>query len=1091
MPGITDIIKAIADPIVDSQIQKDFQKAGDYRKKIVEKYNDRIKQGMWNLQNDVEKRNIERARADKRKYIDEVMRPEWFQEKALEQKLKKIGIPEAQIPLYLNHKKEFMQSGDLTQDEIKDFKDRWAGRNKFFGEMKNRGMPNSYANILANEFYDKDAGISDYLPAAQMPTLTPEQQKDPSIADGFNQLKGEYEKVRQSLLDARKQLSAPQMPQQPMPMPQPQPTQFKPRYNKDFRTPQTPPAPPPMPQMPPQPMPQPQQPMMQQNFRSGGRIKRDVGGPATGNASGSLLMDLGNMSFDAFKKGDQVNENLKNELNKTYQIENMGKKLLGLLNDQRAQQTQNFQKEDAQRRWSDMDKGVRLDFWKQKALRNKLKSFGMDEAKINDAVNNHFQEFMQKGLLTDNDIQESRDKYKNRDKHFWDLVQNKGLSYKDAEDYTRQYFDPENGTESAGYHSKATTEPATQQQQQAYKKLLEQTEFDKKHGFNNAAQQQVQPTMQQQQAQFQQQFQPQPQQSMPQMRQQPMPMQQNAFPRPFFQGGRVRRADGGPMSVEDIEYLAENKVPDISEERETRSPMIVVHMSEDELLELDKMQGGKSIDPATGFREYSALEDLLEIPEIRELLDELAAEMMVGGRVDENVSGLEGVLSNKLPPYAPSPSDFDPEVLETEAEGTNGDNELALLPVQVADYFDSLMGGKDINPETGLRQYGFFKEFIRVGATLVGGMLGGPVGAGVGAAAGNYLTGADASKSLRRGLGVGALTYGVGSLANMAAPGFMASHPTLAGMLGQGAGGAFGGLGASMGWGAAPPATTTGDTFKDIRLSDGAKKTAESSGMFGSLGNLLKNPAVPLIGGGALMALGGRQSAREQKEIEARQREQLDNLRKYYGIQSKPLTIKPTSYRPYDTSLPSSWDLESGRDTTPFGRPLEFNYADGGSVDHAAGLEPGEEYVTGFKYLDGTTTGQSDKIKINLPEGAYVTDASFTSMIGDGNSKAGAEKVAKLSETLVKKAKKMKNLEVPQGRVPALLSDGEAVIPPEAISALGGGSNKKGAAIMKKAIENARKHKSSKGKGLPPKAKPLHKYVPKETPVYKAIKKVG
>lgn len=569
--------------------------------------------------------------------------------------------------------------------------------------------------------------------------------------------------------------------------------------------------------------------------------------------------------------------------------------------------------------------------------------------------------------------------------------------------------------------------------------------------------------------------------------------QQNQYQQPYFNNGRAQYAEGGPSSINDLHYLEENTPPRTDEEEYgERSPMIVVHMSEDELLELDRLQGGESIDPGTGFREYSKLEEVLKIPEIRKLFDELAAEFELSGHEDPYVDALENDLQEEQKKYNPSPSDFEPEVLETEAHGVDGDNELALIPLSVADYFDELRGFTDYN-EDGLRQYGWFKELIRVGATIAGAVLGGPVGAGVGAAAGNYLTGASAENSLKRGLGVGSVAGLGGAAAGAVAPGFMASNPTIAGMLGQGAGGAFGGLGTMFGGAANPAASTasTGNVVKDILLKDSAKQAAGSSSLLGGLGDILKNPMTPLLAGGAMMMMGARQSAKEKARVEEEQRRKLDDLRKYYGIQSRGPTINPNSFRRSNPEIPSYYDQAAGREHMSYiDTPYQYQYAQGGSIDHPA-MEPGEEYVTDFTYLDGDTKGQDDEKKINLPKGAYVTDASFTSMLGDGNSKAGAKKVKEITDVLLKKAKNIPNLEVPQGRVPALLSDGEAVIPPEAISALGDGNNTKGANRMKKAIEATRKFKSKNGKGLPPKMPPLHKIFASNSELKKDLKKVG
>lgn len=512
-----------------------------------------------------------------------------------------------------------------------------------------------------------------------------------------------------------------------------------------------------------------------------------------------------------------------------------------------------------------------------------------------------------------------------------------------------------------------------------------------------------------------------------------------------------------------LEYLDQNPIPE-AEPSTGNPPMIVVHMSQSELQELDRLQGGESIDPSTGFREYSQLIDVFNVPEIRKIFDELAAEMKLSGGVDQNVKSVASDLPSKLPPYAPSPSDFEPEVLETESHGVDGDNELAYLPLEIADYFDSLRGGTDYNAD-GLRQYGFFKELIRVGATIAGGVIGfsvgGPggaaAGAGLGAAAGNYATGAGGEKSLKRGVGVGAATYGGMSLAGMA-----------------GLGGAGGAAGAGTGLGGA---------------AEGTSGTAGTSSTGGFLSKGLSSGILPMLGGAGMMFMGQRQAEQERKEMERRQREELDSLRKYYGIQSKGPRVK-SGLNQLNTELPSAWDQMSGREHMYMkSTPLEYEYAKGGSV--GGKLEPGEEYIKESKLIKGPGKGQDDLKKTTMTEGSYIIDASTTSMFGDGSSEAGGKILKRVSDIVLKNSHKVKKIEPSKGEVKALLSNEEFNFSTPVVSILGGGKNKDGAGILKHIVEKVRKDKTKNKSGLPPKAKPFYTYLPKNHFLYNELKKVG
>ena len=548
---------------------------------------------------------------------------------------------------------------------------------------------------------------------------------------------------------------------------------------------------------------------------------------------------------------------------------------------------------------------------------------------------------------------------------------------------------------------------------------------------------------------------------------------------------RLRRAEGGVADINDPSYLEQNPMPTEGAEEEI-DPMIAVHLSEEECLELDKLQGGRIIDEATGFRSYRPLAKVIKIPEIRELFEDIAEEMMLSGHEDPQVKELEDILPHKLPKFVPSPSDFDPEVLETEAHGTDGDNELELLPLSVADYFDSLRGYTDYNKD-GFRQYKFFHEFIRVAATVAGAVIGGAVGgpygaaagAGIGNSLGNAVTGAGKDKSINRGMRVGATAAALATGYN-----------------------AFSGAGATTGSGLGSTGSGLGSTPTAGQLSgtspyvaEGLKETVPSTVGGGGLGSLFSSsniPIISLLSGAGLMYAGGKSSAKKQEEIDEEERQKLDALRKYYGIkQDRMVRVSPNVERHINTEIPSYWDRSSGRYNPQYTDDASYTeyYAKGGAVDGKS--KKAEEFVQGFKYLDGKTKGQDDKVDITLRPGAYVVDASTTSMLGDGNSRAGAEALRLLNNALEKKAKTIKNLEIPKGEVPASLSDGEPVLSPIAISALGDGSNKKGADRMKSAIEEVRKEKTKNGKGLPPKIGPIHTYFDPKISAYNDIKKVG
>lgn len=557
--------------------------------------------------------------------------------------------------------------------------------------------------------------------------------------------------------------------------------------------------------------------------------------------------------------------------------------------------------------------------------------------------------------------------------------------------------------------------------------------------------------------------------------------------------------------MQNLYHLQSDLPSPIDEDLEdpTPSPLILVHMDPEELTYLDHFQGGMSEDPETGLREYSRISDLMTIPEIKEIWDKVFSEMMEKGHGEHLAEDIANAHPAPVDPFEFTEGDFNPEGMDLEAAGQikhPDDTEMALMPLDFANYLDSFRGGDgDRDPVYGLRQYGkknWFQrlvskplttivetpqniikegvarplhqitgipmtninEGIRIASTATGYLLGGPLGAGVGTASGNYLTGADPMKSLERGVKVGVAVKGAEML-----------------------GGAFGdGFGMQAAEGV--PTFVNGVQQAGTVAAGAGPGTvaAQGSSLFGG-SNLL-----PIAGIAALMYKGRQEEEQNQADLEAEHDRKLSEIREREGW-STPFRKINYHGRSLNPRAQSREDMLAGREHQNFVPDPYGQYAEGGSVDHTAQLEPGEEYVTGFKYLDGHTKGQDDKIPINLPQGAWVVDASTTSMLGDGNSKAGASVVKQLSDTLVQKAKTIPNLKIPKGRVPCLLSDGEPSIPPEAVSALGylanpnaKDPNKKGASIMKKFTEKLRTDKSKNKGGLPPKAKNILHYMPRE-----------
>ncbi len=545
--------------------------------------------------------------------------------------------------------------------------------------------------------------------------------------------------------------------------------------------------------------------------------------------------------------------------------------------------------------------------------------------------------------------------------------------------------------------------------------------------------------------------------------------------------------------------------------------MLLVHMNEDELEGLDNMQGGPSImrmKDGEEVREYKALEPMIENQEIRNMFLILFKDLESGGEKAQKVEKVYGELKGNFSGYEPTQDEESGGPLEqAEEEGEMGDTKLAYIPQNLAALLIEIKGGKpDINPQTGLMQFGWLKKIftnpgsvfksavrtvtkrpLKVVGTVLGGMLAGPLGAGIGNYAGGRLHGESHGRAFQSASPFAAL-YGAQGLGQAA--GLLGGSPNMLaqglGNLGMGGAGAVPQAGiASMGNIAGSPIGNlmqTGASSYGMAPAAGMAGAAQNSGGLGALlgggqggsglGSML-NFAAPFATYG-LTQLGAKkdaQNARKQREEEMREMEVERARRGMTGRLREakpPRKVKNPAYR---ASLDEAQrDLERKHDI--FREPEYLDaapeyFAKGGAV---------KSYKKGALVI-GKGKGQDDTVRTSVPDGSYIIDASSTSMFGDGSTKAGNDVLASFEKEIRSKhpAHVIKRIEREIGRgikqVPVFLSEGERKIDPVTVALLGGGSNHKGASMLKEMVIKLRKHKISKGDGLPPKAKHPISYI--------------
>ncbi len=202
----------------------------------------------------------------------------------------------------------------------------------------------------------------------------------------------------------------------------------------------------------------------------------------------------------------------------------------------------------------------------------------------------------------------------------------------------------------------------------------------------------------------------------------------------------------------------------------------------------------------------------------------------------------------------------------------------------------------------------------------------------------------------------------------------------------------------------------------------------------------------------ALMLSPEERSAKEA-ELVAEARMQRSASRKQFLPEERLGNLEPLyrkSHTPEEQKRYGKWfSYYNNPDFS--GEPAAF--AEGGLIEAMGGMDDmgGMGTPSGSSYIDGMGGGQDDNVRTSLPDNSYIIDASTVSDLGDGNSKAGANKL-----------------------VEALISNGEFYISPEDVARFG----MLGAKNLNSMVKNVRKHKGGAIK-LPPKARPLASYLKK------------
>ena len=417
------------------------------------------------------------------------------------------------------------------------------------------------------------------------------------------------------------------------------------------------------------------------------------------------------------------------------------------------------------------------------------------------------------------------------------------------------------------------------------------------------------------------------------------------------------------------------------------------------------------------------------------------------------------------------------------SRGTGGDDILAHINPHEAQFLAKTQG-MSINPHTGMPEFGFFKKLektfrkpVKKIAPLAGSAIGmsmaGPLGAVIGGGVGKASTnkgniGKNLLKGAITGLAYGAIAPGLGEMMGIDPSGLTGE---LMGVGGKSLWGQAAGLGQQFlgGKGAQREQPLAEQPF--LGYSGGDEEKQEKN----SIADFIQNakPSTLLAIAGML----GQFAKKPKKQHETSLGDEISMIERARTAAQKPAPVQiqkrryipaPEGYRPGISPHHNYFQYE----------PQMHHFARGG---HATARHTPHGYVH-EGYIPGNSGGQTDDFFTKILEGSYIMDSTTTSLLGDGNSAHGAEKIKELEYKFTRGGIVRDEPSANTRLMDVALSDGEYAIKPEIVAAIGKGNDKLGAKKLDKFRVNVRKQKGVKaGNGkkifLPPKTKPLHTYM--------------
>lgn len=336
--------------------------------------------------------------------------------------------------------------------------------------------------------------------------------------------------------------------------------------------------------------------------------------------------------------------------------------------------------------------------------------------------------------------------------------------------------------------------------------------------------------------------------------------------------------------------------------------------------------------------------------------------------------------------------------------GRYGDTELIHVNKAELAELKHMWGEPTINPQTGQPEFflGFLKKLLPIAAMFIPGIgpaIGGALG--IGAAGGSALLGAGmgALNGGVKGAITGGLTGGIG--ASAASPLVKTAVDTGAGAVNGGVSGALGALGGDVVNGVTPAASApaTGAPIVATPTPVSTRPNFWNRDFLGIKG--IKNKyAIPALGVAATLLGGNGGNQGDPPPDQAAQDKFFNPVFKSTGHQPTSGFSDLGARGQGDGSVSNSRAFQA-YNAGYMPERANFNYVQGGYAKGGSVSDHDGDEVSPFA-VRGKGDGRSDSIPAALSDGEYVMDAETVNMLGDGSTKAGAQKLDALRVNLRK-----------------------------------------------------------------------------------------